>query len=108
MPDRCRKTYRTLSVLGFGPCRRPAWLITAVVVESRNMREVSAAYGVARSWIYELLGRYRTQVRQRSSRGPADRTATRLRSLPRLHTCVQALLTIKLPEQPKAFDQQAA
>jgi len=35
-------------------------VITAVVVEGRPVREVSAAYGVARSWIYELLERYRS------------------------------------------------
>jgi transposase InsO family protein len=36
-------------------------VITAVVVEGRPVREVSAAYGVARSWIYELLERYRSE-----------------------------------------------
>jgi transposase InsO family protein len=36
-------------------------VITAVLVEGRSVREVSAAYGVARSWIYELLARYRTE-----------------------------------------------
>ena len=36
-------------------------VITAVVVEGRPVREVSAAYGVARSWIYELLARYRSE-----------------------------------------------
>jgi transposase len=36
-------------------------VITAVVVEVRPVREVSAAYGVARSWIYELLDRYRSE-----------------------------------------------
>jgi transposase InsO family protein len=36
-------------------------VITAVVVEGRPVREVSAAYGVARSWIYELLVRYRSE-----------------------------------------------
>jgi transposase len=36
-------------------------VITAVVVEGRPVREVSAAYGVARSWIYELLDRYREE-----------------------------------------------
>jgi len=33
-------------------------LITAVVVENRPVREVAAAYGVSRSWLYELLDRY--------------------------------------------------
>jgi transposase len=36
-------------------------LITAVVVEGRPVREVSAAYGVARSSIYELLARYQAE-----------------------------------------------
>jgi transposase InsO family protein len=36
-------------------------VITAVVVEGRTVAEVSAAYGVARSWIYELLARYRAE-----------------------------------------------
>ena len=36
-------------------------VITAVVVEGRPVREVSAAYGVARSWIYELLARYQAE-----------------------------------------------
>ena len=36
-------------------------VITAVVVEGRPVAEVSVAYGVARSWIYELLARYRDE-----------------------------------------------
>jgi transposase InsO family protein len=36
-------------------------LITAVVVENRPVREVAAAYGVSRSWLYELLSRYRVE-----------------------------------------------
>jgi transposase len=35
--------------------------LTAVVVEGRPVAEVAADYGVARSWIYELLSRYRTE-----------------------------------------------
>jgi transposase InsO family protein len=34
-------------------------LITAVVVENRPVREVAAAYGVCKSWLHELLARYR-------------------------------------------------
>jgi hypothetical protein len=30
-------------------------VITAVVVEKRSVAEVVAEYGVARSWVYELL-----------------------------------------------------
>ena len=36
-------------------------LITAVVVEKRPVSEVARTYGVSRSWIYELLARYRTE-----------------------------------------------
>lgn len=34
-------------------------VITAVVVEKRSVSEVAVAYGVSRSWIYELVARYR-------------------------------------------------
>jgi transposase InsO family protein len=36
-------------------------VITAALVEGRPVAEVAAAYGVARSWIYELLARYRAE-----------------------------------------------
>jgi transposase len=36
-------------------------LITAVVVENRTVRDVAASYGVSRSWLYELLARYRRE-----------------------------------------------
>jgi transposase InsO family protein len=36
-------------------------LITAVVVENRPVPEVAATYGVSRSWLYELLARYRRE-----------------------------------------------
>jgi transposase InsO family protein len=36
-------------------------VITAVVVEGRSVDQVSASYGVARSWIYELLARHRAE-----------------------------------------------
>jgi transposase InsO family protein len=34
-------------------------LITCVVVENRTVRDVANTYGVSRSWLYELLARYR-------------------------------------------------
>jgi transposase InsO family protein len=34
-------------------------IITAVVVEGTRAAEVAATYGVARSWVYELVARYR-------------------------------------------------
>jgi transposase InsO family protein len=36
-------------------------VITAVVLEHRPVTEVAAHYGVARSWIYELLARFREE-----------------------------------------------
>jgi transposase InsO family protein len=36
-------------------------VITAIEVEGRSPAEVIAAYGVSRSWLYELLKRYRTE-----------------------------------------------
>lgn len=35
-------------------------MITAVVVEGRRPAEVAATYGVARSWVYDLVARWRT------------------------------------------------
>jgi transposase InsO family protein len=36
-------------------------VITAVVVEHRHVKEVATAYGVSRSWVYELVARYRVE-----------------------------------------------
>ena len=36
-------------------------VITAVVVEGRSPSEVARSYGVARSWVYELVARYRAE-----------------------------------------------
>jgi transposase len=36
-------------------------VITAVVVEGRRPSEVAAAYEVSRSWVYELVARYRVE-----------------------------------------------
>src|SRR5262245_24153388 len=48
-------------------------LVTAVVVENRPVSEVAASYGVSRSWLYQLLARYRAEgeaVFQPRSRQP--------------------------------------
>jgi transposase InsO family protein len=54
-------------------------LITAVVVENRPVPEVAAQYGVSRSWLYELLARYRaegqTGLQPRSRRPKTSPTA---------------------------------
>ena len=36
-------------------------VITAVVVEGRRPAEVAAAYGISRSWVYELVARFRAE-----------------------------------------------
>jgi len=36
-------------------------VITAVIVEGRSPSEVARSYGVARSWVYALVARYRTE-----------------------------------------------
>src|SRR5215218_10473026 len=36
-------------------------VITAIEVEGRSPAEVVAAYGVSRSWVYELVARYRAE-----------------------------------------------
>ena len=37
------------------------YVINAVVVEGRSVAEVAADHGISRSWLYELLARYRAQ-----------------------------------------------
>lgn len=54
-------------------------VITAVVVEGRSPSEVARSYGVARSWVYELVARYRSEgdaaFEQRSRRPKRSPTA---------------------------------
>jgi len=56
-------------------------IITAVVVENRSPSEVAKTYGVARSWVYKLVARYRTEgdsafePRSRRPRSSPDATA---------------------------------
>ncbi len=38
-----------------------AYLVTAVLFEGRSAREVAAAHGVSKTWVYELLARYRAE-----------------------------------------------
>src|SRR6516165_2381134 len=35
------------------------YVINAVLVEGRSVNDVCAAHGISRSWLYELIGRYR-------------------------------------------------
>ncbi len=36
-------------------------VITAVILQKRSVAEVVTEYGVSRSWVYELLARYRAE-----------------------------------------------
>jgi transposase InsO family protein len=62
-------------------------LITAVVIEKRPVREVAGAYGVSKSWLYELLARYRRegetvfQPRSRRPRSTPNATAAQVLDL---------------------------
>jgi transposase InsO family protein len=38
-----------------------SYLVKAVLVEGRSAREVAAAHGVSKSWVYELLARHRRE-----------------------------------------------
>jgi transposase InsO family protein len=40
---------------------RTRLVITAVVIQNRPVAQVAGEYGVSRSWLYELLARYRTE-----------------------------------------------
>ena len=40
---------------------KPRLVITAVVVEGRTHAEVAAQYGLSRSWVTRLVGRYRVE-----------------------------------------------
>src|SRR5262245_10540033 len=55
------------------------YVINAVVVEGRSVREVAAAHDISRSWLYELLARYRAQgedgLQPRSKRPRSSPTA---------------------------------
>jgi transposase InsO family protein len=55
-------------------------VITAVVLEGRSVSEVVQAYGVSRSWVYELVARFRvegeTAFEPRSRRPKRSPTAT--------------------------------
>ena len=59
------------------------YLVMAVLVEGRSAREVAAAHGVSKSWVYELLARYREEgeaglvARSRRPRRSPTKTADR-------------------------------
>ena len=75
-------------------------VITAIEVEGRTPAEVCAAYGVSRSWLYELLARYRAEGtaafqprsrRPRTSPTVTEAAPTRLVLRPREQLCESGL-----------------
>ena len=44
-----------------GPSSKARLVITAITLENRTVADVVADYGVSRSWVYELLTRYRIE-----------------------------------------------
>ena len=58
------------------------YVINEVLLEGRSVREVAAAHGISKTWLYELLARYReggTEALQPSSRRPLS-SPTRISS----------------------------
>jgi Winged helix-turn helix len=62
------------------------YVVKAVVLEGLSVREVAAAHGVSRSWVYECLARYRAEGIWACSRGRAGRILRRPGWLPRWKT----------------------
>lgn len=45
--------------MGTGRMGLARYVVDAVVLEGRSAREVARAHGISKSWIYELIARYR-------------------------------------------------
>ena len=46
---------------GGGPMDMARYLVAAVELEGRSVREVARQHGVSKTWLYELLARYREE-----------------------------------------------
>ena len=69
-------------------------VITAITVEKRSVAEVVAQYGVARSWVYELLARYRAE-----GEAAFEPRSRRPRSSPRATPAETVDLVLRLRKQ---------
>jgi transposase-like protein len=69
-------------------------VITAVTVEKRTVSEVARTYGVARSWVYVLLARYRAEGDAAFNRAP-----TAPRASPRAIPDAAAGLIVRLRKE---------
>jgi transposase InsO family protein len=81
------------------------YLVDAVLLEGRSAREVAAAHGVSKSWIYELIKRYRAggyealEPRSRRPRSCAHQTAPQT---------VEAIVKLRQELQAQGHDCGAA
>ena len=79
-------------------------VVTAIEIEGRSVAEVVAAYGVARSWVYELLARYRAEgeaaFEPRSRRPKTSPTATPQSTIDLIITVRKQLLESGLDAGP--------
>jgi transposase len=66
--------------MGLGRGGLARYVVDAVVLEGRGAREVARAHGISKSWIYELIRRYREggyeALEPRSKRPRSCRHAT--------------------------------
>jgi transposase InsO family protein len=81
------------------------YVVDAVLLEGRSAREVARAHGISKTWIYELIKRYRGggyQALEPRSRGP--------RSCPRESPaeCVEAVVAMRAELQAQGHDAGAA
>ena len=66
------------------------YVVDAVVLEGRSAREVAEAHGISKSWVYELIARYRSggyEALQPRSRRP--RSCTHETPVEMVHSIVQ-------------------
>jgi transposase InsO family protein len=79
-------------------------VITAIVIEGRTVAEVIAAYGVSKSWTYELLARYRVEgeaaFEPRSRRPKTNPTAISERTVELIIKLRQQLAEVGLDAGP--------
>ena len=77
-------------------------VINAVVLEKRPVGQVAAAYGVSRSWVYELLARYR-----REGQAAFEPHSRRPRTIPTATPPATVELVLQLREQLTASGHDA-
>ena len=59
------------------------YVVDAVLIEGRSAREVAAAHAISKSWIYELIKRFRAGGYEALNRAPDGRAPAAIRPRPR-------------------------